>query len=178
MSEKNTTPPPPNELAKQKAFFKDFEPFLTQAVTGGIMAYLQTLGTPKSEQARESVTNLLGYFSKVYLNGCWHSYGKKNDKYVVDTFDKLLKHDVIRGSVCLVHWIDNLCMAVFKTPEIFQLMMTTNTVPIPSRREIISKAVNIIIQTYLSKIEGSVRCKGTCNDTYDGKDFFLFKIVN
>lgn len=164
------TPEKKQQTEEEKKFFADLKPFVIQAVCGPYMAFLsqkQFSGMNDYQQ----IIPILNMFLKIYLNMCWHSYGKKSDKFVVETFDKLLGHNLIKGSVCLIHWIDNIGMIMTGLLDLSSAIIQLRTMNPDEQRRLIGANLTIMYDVISPDITG-IRCTGTCNDKYDGKDIF------
>jgi hypothetical protein len=135
--------------------------FLTQAIAGTYMSLYRS--------HRD-----LYLFCKptyvIYLNSCWHSYGKKDDEYIVETFDKILKDSGIKGSVCLMHWLLNVGITILDVYEVKEYD------EIDMMRTILYESIKSALQATLSKYLKDITCNGdNCDNKYDGKDIFIMK---
>lgn len=155
---------------EEKKFFLDMKPFVIQAVNGTFMAFLSQEQFSQINDSRQ-ITSILNMFLKIYLNMCWHSYGKKNDKYIVESFDKLLGYNLIKGSVCLIHWIDNIGMIMTGLLDLSNTLLQLRTMPPNEQRRLIDINLTFMYDVISADFSGII-CTGTCNDKYDGKDIF------
>lgn len=167
------------EELDRKKFCVDFGEFTTQAVTGAIMAYISGLGIPKEDTCIHRVESVLTYFSKVYLNSCWHSYSKRNDEFVVASLDKIMSYQIIKGNVCLIHCIDRICSAVLSFDVVHELFQQVKHNDDDEKRIYISAMVAKIIATLMEANINSFKCvsEENCSNEYDGTDFFGFEVV-
>lgn len=165
-------------MSNKANFYKDLSDFVIQAATGAVMAYIKFRSIPSDMNAQlPPPTDLLSYLSKIYLNGCWHSYGKKNDPYVITSFDRILSHNIIKGKFCLVHWIDGLCSTVFRMEVLQRALKEWNTLEESIRREKFFSLITQIVNKYIDTVKDQIICIGNdCKDVYDGTDFFSFDI--
>ena len=155
---------------EEKKLFSDMKQFMVQAVCGIFMAYIKT---PEFAQIpSDHLNQLFQLFQKEYLNKCWHRYGKKDDQYIVKSFDKFLAHNLIKGSVCLIHWIDNICHTMIKCFNFSTKISDLNNLSIDQKRIYFEQTLAIIYDTLTNELSG-IKCIGTCNDDYDGKDIFV-----
>lgn len=173
-------PPLPKGQDKDK-FCEALQAFLSQAVTGAIMAYIKGVGAPTESTCDNAVNQVLGYFSKMYLNSCWHAYGRRDDQFIVSSFDKILSYQLIKGKSCLVHWIDNLCCTAFSLDITHQIMRELGSIRSDNDKRIyVLATMETIFKTILLENKNSITCVGgeRCEDEYDGGDFYEFKVVN
>lgn len=145
-------------------FVQSLKQFLVQATGGTLVAFIRT-GRPVSH-------SLLFQSLLFYLNGCWHSYGKKNDMYIIKTFDNLLSHEIIKGSVCLLFWFKKIGKEMLDHLDLKFIMEKCNGHTIDETRTIIHSALSGIFDIVFPKLE-KVSCKGNeCDNSYDNEDLF------
>jgi uncharacterized protein (UPF0248 family) len=159
-----------HQTDEEKKLFGDMKQFMVQAVCGIFMAYITT--PELSQIPPDQLNQLFRLFLKEYLNKCWHSYGKKDDTYVIRTFDKILSHNLIKGSVCLIHWIDNIAYTMIKGFEYSTRISDLNKLSVDQKRLYFEQILAIIYDILTRKLSGFT-CVGTCDDVYDGKDIFV-----
>jgi hypothetical protein len=171
--------PLPGGLDREK-FCDDLQAFVSQAATGAIMAYIKGIGVPTNSTPFPAITNILSYFSKVYLNSCWHSYAKRDDKFVTDSFDKILCYRLIKGTTCLIHWIDKLCCTIFSLDITHHLIKDLGSFHDDSKREYILATMNAVSKTLLLSNKNSIHCVGNdcCGDYEEGVDFYTFNMTD
>jgi hypothetical protein len=158
------------QSVEEKKLFSDMKQFMVQTVCGIFMAYIRT---PELAQIPpDQLNQLFRLFLKEYLNRCWHNYGKKDDSYVVQSFDKILSHNLIKGSVCLIHWIDNIAYTMIRGFEYSTRTSDLNKLSVDQKRLYFDQILGVIYDILTSELSGFT-CIGTCNDTYDGKDMFV-----
>ena len=74
--------------------------FLVQALTDIIMVLAKVKANITHFTIKETF--------KIYLNICWHSYYKKDDSYVSDKIDNILRSKTIKSCFCLIHWLKDI----------------------------------------------------------------------
>lgn len=168
--EENPAKQAKSQSKKEKVFFADMKPFVVQAVSGTFIAFL-------SEKKFDPITDyhqvvpILEMLLKIYLNICWHGYGKKDDQYVVNVFNGLLAHKLVKGSVCLIHWAENIGNIMIGALDLTDTLSQLRTMTRNKQRELININLAVMYDLIVPNISG-IRCTGTCNDEYDGKDMY------
>lgn len=161
----------------KEKFCNELGSFVSQTITSTIMAYVKCVGIPQPTTPPENIINILSYFNKVYLDSCWHLYGKKEDTFIVESFDKILSYQLIKGITCLIHWIDFMCEAVFILKITHQIMLELKTmVDDDNKRKYISNVMEKVMKTVLEKNYETIKCEysDACQAKYNGSDFFEF----
>ena len=160
----------------KELYLKDLKEFLIQALRGGIIAPL----TMNMEISLDTVL----YLYIQYLNMCWHSYNKKDDDFIVRTFDKLLNYNLIKGSVCLFSWLKEFGLHILGTfnatnkfSELNETFKDKNISGIDNKRMFVGHVIENIFDILFSDIN-LPECKGDlCDNSYDGKDLFIFSQI-
>lgn len=102
--------------------FQDLGDFVVQGITGPIMALIRT---NNEHLINENVIIMLYH---KYLNDTWHVYNKKTDDYIVNQYNKIMKHNVIKCIVCLMHWISAIGSSICRECHIITLMSNLNKI--------------------------------------------------
>jgi len=159
----------------EKLFIEDLKKFVVHASSKIIMVYLQS---SIINVDKDAIQTTLRYMTKRYLNQCWHNYWTKNDQYVVDSYNKIISHNIVRGVVCLTHWCDRLCCSLF---VVFDLNEEVNTIRSAIHggyrdliKELIEDSLKDIYDFMIQKYK-NIRCNGICYDEYNLKDIFIFE---
>lgn len=156
---------------KKELFIKDINSFIVQTINGCYMNAFRFHDFTKDNDISKTVT----YFICVYLNQCYHQYWRKSDDFVIKSFNDILSHKIINGSVCLIYWLYNISqlyiMFLNFSGDIVQYIRNMNEY---DRRNFI----NFYIMRENDRILGVVKdnigsgCEGDCIDNYDGTDIF------
>lgn len=167
--------------SERQKFCNDLVHFVSEAITGAIIAYIKCIGIPQDASQSEStlsvnMSNMLVYFNRVYLNSCWYLYGKKEDVSIVESFDKILSYQIIKGTACLIHWIDHICLTVFSLNITKQVMHELKTIDEHNKRKYVLKVMENVMKTLLEKNGNSIGCNGddACQNEYNNVDFYEF----
>lgn len=157
-------------MDKTQEFITKAKKFIVQAVTGQYMTFFRM--TKKFETDK----NKLKFTTMIYLNDCWHKYNKKNDKYIEDTYDSLLKIDLFKNVICLTHWLNHIIATIID--EMNYIAFSPNSYKnLDFVRGTISKFVSDI---YDNKITSMLKtwplvCCGKKDIKYDGNDIYKFE---
>ena len=153
---------------EEKELLRELKYFLVQAINGTIMAPIRMgLNITKN--------SLKIYFIK-YLNICWHSFNRKDDSYLVDTFNKMLKFNIIKGSVCLIHWFKTIGDIMIDRINLSGCLDELNKLKtIDEKRENVNHNIELIFDSLDINFD-NVTCQGNkCDNSYDdGQDIFSF----
>lgn len=154
------------------AFVSDLKKFIKQAVSGALM---NTTNCTINNKSNEWLLNLDSVLIKIYLNMCWHSYGKKNDEYMMQSFDQILSHNMIRGIVCLIHWIDHIGLMMLEKIIGSGFLLEIMNIETNTKRQKINAELSKIYDG-MATIIAKINCDGQqCDNDYDGKDFFIIQ---
>ena len=152
---------------KEKDMLKDLGEFMVQALTGTIMAQIINNNNdyPTHDKLKENL--------RTYLNICWHSFGRNNDKYVTEIISKILSFDVIKGSVCLFHWMKTIGEVMINMIDLDSLVHELEKMAIlDEKREVISLNMTALYDHVCSDLK-NLRCTGDdCDNSYDSLDLF------
>jgi hypothetical protein len=150
--------------------FMFMKPFIVQAVTGTVMAYVR-------QKEKIDPVKMCSVYLKIYLNMCWHSYNKKDDAYVVESIDKILSHKKIKGVVCVIHWIDRIGEQILKSLDFDKAMQEIFKMSSENRRVTLTQNVEIVYG-FVTQPMDDILCDGDCDDSYDNQDIFIFEKQN
>lgn len=155
-------------IEQYNGVMEELRDFLVQAITGTFMYQIKN--------KNNNITNDdIKYFFITYLNKCWHAFNKKNDKYLVDTFNKILNLNIIKGSVCLLNWIRELGEHMIDMINID--VMLDDLKEFDSFKEKMY-AMDDMMDIAFDKLEPrlnieKIKCYGnSCDSSYDGSDIF------
>lgn len=151
---------------------KELKQFLVQAICGPIMSQIR-IGN------LDITDDIIKYYLVRYLNICWHSFNKKDDDYVVDTFNKILDFNIIKGSVCLLYWIKNIGEIMIDMIDLDTILEELDSFEtLGGKRENLVEYINEIFDILEADLKlEKMLCEGDkCDNSYDGTDLFLFKI--
>lgn len=161
----------PTQTDEEKLFIKALGPFIVQAVSATLMVFLDNKGLKKMTDYKE-INPMLTMFLRIYLNVCWHGYGKKTDKYVVETFDKIFSHKIIKGAVCLIDWIDVIGRSMINVINLNDCIKQLRTMDRLEQRNIVTTNMEIMYAVVTSEMV-EFKCTELCQDYYDNDDFFI-----
>lgn len=154
----------------KNTFIKDIKDFVFQSVSG---VYISAFKIDDIENY--NINEICSGLCKVYLNSCYHKYGKKDDKYIVDTFNKILSYSVVKGINCLLGWLNCLCTAVLRVSELdTDNILSLKKINIQERRKIINECVENSVELVFDNFNTELKCDGDkeCENEYDGNDIF------
>lgn len=161
----------------REKFCEELGKFVSQAASGAIIAYINGIGISIDNIPIETTVNLLSYFNKVYLNGCWHSYGKRDNQHIINSFDKILSFKIVNGIYCLIHWVNNICRTVFHSSITHKLLKELKIINEDMRGKYILFVMSNVVITLLNGNIKSIGCyegNSICDIKYNGNDFFEF----
>jgi hypothetical protein len=145
----------------------ELKTFMVQA-TSGVLVFLLRLN-------QDNITSgMLEGYLRMYLNTCWHSFGNKRDEYVVVAFDKILSFGIIKGSVCLLHWMMKIGEVMINMIDLEASLKNLSSLKtISEKRYTIYSNMNIIFDIISPDFKG-LQCDGDscCNNEYDGLNIF------
>lgn len=156
---------------KEELFFEQLGEFVMNATSNIFMA-----GYIKMERDIYLFPRMKQLLAD-YLNMCWHGYNRGTDSFVVEKFNLLLSHNIIKGMNCLMNWIARICtriIYIFERKAVFD--KTKPDEPDKTRiffRQNIKKCYDHTIKKY----KDIKCCANECNlQPYDGKDFFFTSV--
>lgn len=158
----------------KEEFVQRFREFLSVAVGGKITcAFLYSDVRMKEGAFRLLSENLnLNLDSwRDYVNHCYHSYHRRDDPYVMKTFEELFAYNVIKGSRCMFETCFFIgCDMLIRTLD-RKAVQTTDIEDADKAREIIFK---LFADAFDVSMEGKVLGAGCigdqCQHMYDGSD--------
>jgi hypothetical protein len=167
-------------LLLDDGFCKILGEFLVQTISGSIVYYIENLKL-NPNATRATVAKTLMTISQLYINDCWHSFGKRDDRYVVDTLDNILAYNIIRDPGYLFLMFNNICDSVYNEDIIHQIvchhpfngtLLELNT----HITMIVSHVLRIVLERNLADIQhyADTQSDNICDHKYDGRDFFTF----
>lgn len=111
------------------------------------------------------------------INIMWHAYGKRRDRIIVSSLDKILSYKSIKGLECLVHFIHTIGVKAF---EFVDFTLVIKVAFEAGRKKFrahvhknVAEAVNVMIDN-LKKSRTLIKCPAynICSG-YDNRDFYL-----
>lgn len=142
--------------------------FLIQATSGPFIALIRS-------GIKDININMITFLYIKYLNDCWHSYGKKNDQFVVQIFDAILNFEKIKGIVCLMHWLKTIGIQMIEAFDLEKNLDKLKDLDIDQKRIIIHDNMETIFSKFVPFVN-NVKCQGdNCDNEYDGNNIFYFK---
>lgn len=151
-----------------------FRAFICQAVRG---VYTSHIMLDRLDQL--TISSALYYYVIIYLNGCWHNYNKNIDLELMHTMNNILQCQIIRGTVCLFNWIQNIGTILIKSIDIDIFKTLISYVSgIDNKRQFVQTIIEQRFDLYFSDTIAKINCIGDdCKTSYDGKDLFKFSIT-
>lgn len=140
--------------------------FLTQAISGAFISEYRV-------RKDISVPQILFIH---YLNDCWHLYGKKEDAFIYESLNSILKENIIKGVVCLFYWFASIGSQIIKIivengdDKIFKEKLEKEKLEIA--RTGIQARIKEVMQPLL-QTNKMIGCQGQfCDNKYNGEDLF------
>lgn len=175
-NDKNDRSKTVQQTDEEKLFIIAMKPFVVQAVSGTFMAFLTNKSLDHITSFKE-INPMLTMFLRIYLNVCWHGYGKKNDTYVVDTFNKLFEHEMIKRVICLIDWIDVIGRSMINAINLDESIKQLRTMNLTEQRSVVSTNMQIMYAVITSELTDlkctDAKCITSPSDVYDGEDFYV-----
>jgi len=165
-------------------FLKSGSAFCIQAVSGMWMALIKmhynqddksstALSTVIAHIAKDS-SNVLENLLVKYLNDCWHSFHKKDDKYVEGQITKMLSHNILKHPSCLFGFLHHRCSALlrFSIIGINQGYLGVHGYDLNVIRTMFQQGLlKKIDDDMVSQPQSDISCNKDCKPCdYDGKD--------
>jgi hypothetical protein len=150
----------------------ELKKFLVQATTGPIMAQLR-IGNCNI------TSDVLNICLAIYLNICWHSFNNKNDEYITNTFSKILNFGIIKGSVCLFHWIKTIGENMINMIDFNSILEDLDAIEtLDEKRNILIKLMSEAFDALEPQLNlEKMKCDGEkCDNSYDGNDLFTLSV--
>lgn len=161
---------------EEKLFIIAMKPFVVQAVSGTFIALLNNRSLDNITSFKE-INPMLTMFLRIYLNVCWHGYGKKNDSYVVNTFNTLFEHEIIKRVICLIDWIDVIGRSMINAIDLDESIKQLRTMSLSEQRNIVTTNMQIMYSVITSELSDlkctDIKCITSPDNIYDGEDFFV-----
>jgi len=165
-----------NDYLKEQAFFEDLKDFIVQCIGGIVLNIINPDPRVVGVVNKIPDCNFLAFFDmmvKQYLNRCWHGYGKKNDPFVIKHFDKALSHNLVKGKVCLIMRIDVYSVVIAQKLNLAQLKVSMAGINRDIQRQLLYILIEGLYNNLVLPFE-KIKCIGTCDDSYNGEDLFIF----
>ena len=151
-------------------FFATSKDYMVQTMCGVYMA--------SHHQFKNFQLGRLLVLTAFYLNGCYHSYFRKDDQYITKTFQKIFTETSVKNVVCFLHWVLFVSHHIYEEMDpMLQQMSISSTGKDPNSlrtllQGLIAKAYDDLVVDFKEK--GEIKCCGKLETTYDGKDLFTF----
>jgi hypothetical protein len=117
----------------------------------------------------------------LYLNGCYHSYFRKDDNYVTQTFNHIFDNTQIKNIVCFLHWtmaiVSSICEKM--RPQLTQWVQETQLFYCPKNVDGFRTAITLLISQVYDELATEIqktteiKCCGQRAVTYDGQDLYI-----
>jgi hypothetical protein len=174
--DKTNKPKTVQQIDEEKLFISAMKPFITQAVIGTFMVFLTNSSLDHITGYKE-INPLLMMFLRIYLNACWHGYGKKDDPYIVTTFNKLFEHEIIKRVMCLIDWIDMIGKSMINAIDLDESIKQLRNMNISEQRNIVTANIQIMYAVITSELTDlkctNINCITSPENVYDGGDIFI-----
>lgn len=154
-------------LASEKIFFDVSKEFITQAISGVLVAC--------KRMQMQCSNDIFKVLLAEYLNSCYHSYFKHDDEYITSIYSKIFTETNVKSIICFSHWVLNIGDHMYFT--IFEQIKHTSYTPhnLSGYRTALKLVINLSYDKFVNDFISNgnyIKCCGKIEITDDGKDIF------
>jgi len=104
---------------------------------------------------------------------------QEDDEYVVHVFNKVLRFNIIKGSVCLFHWMKVIGENMYEIIDLDSVLDDLDEMEtLSEKREYLHQVMSEVFDALEPQLNlDKMKCEGNkCDNSYDGEDLFTFSV--